>query len=142
MWHTLWYMNKKAGSIKPSRSVSLYTRPVLLAKITHGQYEYSHGHHVSYKFNICWYFSCFFFKLQVWHCIALLRSGCTLPRNCSSLKTCFSAPNHGTDMKLFVFDRNNSKNEYNLFSIFYSLLKIGRQSIKHSFYCLPKTRLV
>ena len=42
---------------------------------------------------------------------ALLHSGCTTPRTCSSLKIHFSAPNHPTDMKLFVYDPNTSKSE-------------------------------
>ena len=61
--------------------------------------------------------------------IALLWSGCTPPKNCSCLKNHFSAPNHYTDMKFFVYDPNTSKNNWGIFQVF-SLLKIGRKSIK------------
>ena len=60
---------------------------------------------------------------------ALLYSGWTPPRNCSSLKNHFSAPNHRTYMKFFVYDSNTSKNNWEFFQVFL-LLKIGRKSIK------------
>ena len=51
--------------------------------------------------------------------IALLHSGCTPSRTCSSLKIHFSAPNHCTYMKLFVYDPNTSKNEWIFFPNFF-----------------------
>ena len=41
------------------------------------------------------------------------------PRTCSSLKNPFSAPNHRTDMKLFVYNPNINKNEWNFFQFFF-----------------------
>ena len=41
------------------------------------------------------------------------------PRTYSSLTSHFSAPNHRTDMKLFVYDPNTSKNEWNVFQFFF-----------------------
>ena len=43
------------------------------------------------------------------------------PRTFSSLKIHFSAPNHRTDMKLFVYEPNTSKNECKFFSNFFSM---------------------
>ena len=43
------------------------------------------------------------------HCAIAI--GCTPPRTCLCLKNHFSASNHRTDMKLFVYDLNTSKKE-------------------------------
>ena len=51
--------------------------------------------------------------------IALLWSGCTPPKNCSSLKNHFSTPNHRTDMNFFVYDPNSSKNNWEFFQVFF-----------------------
>ena len=51
--------------------------------------------------------------------IALLWSGCTHPKNCSSLKNHFSEPNYRTDMKIFVYDPNTSKNIWEFFESFF-----------------------
>ena len=63
---------------------------------------------------------------------ALLRSGCTPPRTCSSLKNHSSAPNHRTDMKLFVYDRNTSKNELTFFQVFF-IIKNWQKKYKKKF---------
>ena len=39
-------------------------------------------------------------------------------KNCSILKNHFSAPNHRTDMKFFVYDPNTSKNKWKFFEVF------------------------
>ena len=63
----------------------------------------------------------------------------TPPKTCSNLKIHFSAPNHRTDMKLFVNDPNTSKNEWNL--EFVSFLKIGRKGIKNKFVLFAPNKI-
>ena len=50
------------------------------------------------------------------------------PRNCSSLKNHFSAPNHRTDMTFLCMTRTLVRIIGNFFK-FFSFLKIGRKSI-------------
>ena len=67
------------------------------------------------------YFLCFFRKQQSStiseYCNSRVKQ-CTIaigvhpPRTCSSLKNNFSAPNDRTDMKIFVYDPNTSKNNW------------------------------
>ena len=45
--------------------------------------------------------------------------GCTPPKNFSSLKNHFSAPNHRIDMKVFVHDPNTSKNNWKFVESFF-----------------------